>query len=214
MNTEVLPVHIAGDLTESLAYDFEISGKEYGIAVDIETTGLSATNESIQVVSMAVPGFVAVITTEPSTRPTQVIKLLENRSITKIFHNAIFDCSFLLSNWSCYADPVFCTKIGARLAGINRNPTLKDLTSLMLGVELDKSEQVSDWTRRPLTAEQIRYAARDVQYLHDLQRLVSRQISDTGQSELFEDCMRFVHARTQLNLLGFGDVYAYSLPVE
>jgi ribonuclease D len=191
---------------------FEVSGKEYGIAVDIETTGLDVSAASIQVVTLGVPGEVRVVTSSADHRPNRLLSLLEHGSISKIFHHAVFDCSFLLTRWESRLEPVFCTKVAARICGLDRNPTLAGLTNSLLGITLDKSERLSDWSSRPLTERQLFYAASDVAYLHDLRRLLTRKLIDRGKYTLFERCMTFVPTRVELATLGLDDVYSYELP--
>jgi ribonuclease D len=85
------------------------------------------------------------------------------------------------------------------------------LADEVLGVHLDKREQCSDWTSRPLSAEQEAYAGADVRHLHDLQRRLTWKLADEGRTELFDSCMMFLPARVELTLLGLNDVFAYQL---
>jgi ribonuclease D len=210
--TEMEPRMFEGDLDPDSVAGFEIAGKETGVAVDVETTGLSLKNDHVEVVSLAVPGKIAVVAIERGRRPFYLGGLLENGSIHKVFHHALFDLSFLRSQWEYQVNPVFCTKVAARIAGISRNPTLADLVATLLGVTLDKTERLSDWAARPLTGRQIDYAASDVLYLHDLYRVLTWRLADEGRTELFESCMGYLPTRVELALLGLDDVFAYELP--
>jgi ribonuclease D len=205
-------VHRSDDIDLEDLGVLEVSGKEHGLAVDIETTGLDSATASVEVVTLGVPGEVRVVTLGADYRPSRLISLLEHGSISKIFHHAVFDCSFFLARWESRVEPVFCTKVAARICGLYRNPTLAGLTSSLLGVELDKSERLSDWSSRPLSDQQLFYAASDVAYLHDLRRLLSRKLVDCGRYTLFERCMTFVPTRVELATLGLDDVYSYELP--
>ena len=209
--THELPAVYAGDLDSEAARAFELAGKQFGLAVDTETTGLNFANDSVEVVSIAVPGTVAVVTIDRDRRPSRLASLLENGAIQKIFHNALFDMTFLSRQWDYRVNPIFCTKVAARLGDISRNPTLASLVDELLGVHLDKRERRSDWTSRPLTAAQVSYAGSDVRYLHDLQRRLTWRLADRGRTELFDACMTFLTARADLTLLGLGDVFAYEL---
>jgi ribonuclease D len=199
------------DLDSATAAEFEIAGKEYGIAVDIETTGLNSQHHYVEVVSLAVPDRIAVVTIDRGKRPFYLGGLLENGSILKLFHHALFDLSFLRGHWDYRVEPVFCTKVAARIAGVSRNPTLRDLVGTLLGVSLDKRERLSDWTSRPLRSSQIDYAASDVLHLHDLYRVLSWRLADAGRTETFESCMSYLSTRVELALLGLDDVFAYEL---
>ena len=136
-----------------------------------------------------------VVALEADRRPQALIGLLENSLVPKIFHNALFDLSFLRCQWECLVEPVFCTKVAARLAGTSRNPTLQYLAEEMLGVSLDKGPRLSDWSSRPLSPEQVRYAAGDVIHLHEIQRILSWKVADVGKTALFEECMAFLKIR-------------------
>jgi ribonuclease D len=200
-----------GDLDADCAAEFEIAAKEVGLAVDVETTGLSLKNEHVEVVSLAVPGSVAVVTIDQGQRPIYLGGLLENDSILKVFDHALFDLSFLRNAWDYRVNPVFCTKVAARIVGISRNPTLAELVSTLLEVRLNKAERLSDWTSRPLSDSQIDYAASDVLHLHDLHRVLTWRLADEGRTELFESCMGYLATRVELALLGFDDVFACCL---
>jgi ribonuclease D len=203
---------LGGDLDLDTAAELEIRGKEHGLAVDTETTGLDARSSTIQVVSLAVPGKSVVLTIEGGLRPQALASLLENNSIPKIFHNALFDVTFIKAQWKYLVEPIFCTKVAARLAGVSRNPTLQCLTEQLLGVSMDKSTRMSDWTTRPLSEAQAAYASEDVVHLHDLQRVLSWMLADAGQTSLFERCMAFINSRAELDLEQLGDVFTYALP--
>jgi ribonuclease D len=210
--TDTLVQVFEGDLNADSAAQFEIVGKEAGLAIDVETTGLSLPSHHIEVISLAVPGKIAVVTIDPGRRPFHLGGLLENGSILKVVHHALFDMSFLRHDWDYRVNPVFCTKVAARIVGISRNPTLADLVSTLFGVTLDKAERLSDWTARPLSHGQIDYAASDVIYLHDLHRDLTWRLADEGQTELFGSCMGFLPTRVELALLRLDDIFAYELP--
>ena len=86
------------------------------------------------------------------------------------------------------------------------------LVDTLLGVQLDKHERLSDWHSRPLRDAQLHYAASDVRYLHELQRILTWRVADRGRTELFDSCMSFLTARAELTLLRLDDVFAYELP--
>lgn len=204
-------IHLADD--DLGLDDFDLlqeQGRQHGLAVDLETTGLDARLATIQVVSIAVPGTV-VVTSVNSPRPARIGSLLGDESILKIFHHALFDMSFLRAQWVLRVSNVLCTKVAARLAGVSLNPHLAELVSRYTGVDLDKALQKSDWRQRPLTSRQVEYAAHDVMYLHTVVRELLRELSNTGRTQLYTSAMGFLPARVELELLGLADVFAYQL---
>lgn len=205
---------LEGDLSPEVATDLEITGKEVGLAVDIETTGLVPTHDRIEVISLSVPRRVAVVTMDAEEPPHFLGELLQNGSILKVLHHALFDLSFFRAQWGYLVEPVFCTKVAARVAGVAKNPTLKDLTAQFLGIELSKLERLSNWQARPLTPKQIDYAASDVRYLHPLHRELKWRLADEGRTELFEACMSYLPSRVELGMLGLDDVFIYQLPEQ
>jgi ribonuclease D len=200
-----------GDIDSDTLRSLSESGLRGSLGVDIETTGLSPLDDRVEVISLAVPGTVAVVALDNGV-PARVAQLLSNRSIMKVFHHASFDLGFISQRWHLDVAPVFCTKVAARLAEVGRNPHLKDLVADLLGGTLDKGEQRSNWSQRPLTEAQLRYAANDVKYLDSLRQDLERRIDQVGRRALFEACMRFLSTRTELDLLGLGDVFAYEIP--
>jgi ribonuclease D len=166
----------------------------------------------VEVVSLATPTQVVIIALHKSKPPALLRQLLGDRSIEKIFHHAAFDVGFLRYRLDTNVDPVFCTKVAVRIAGVARNPTLETLTAELLGVTLDKGEQRSDWSVRPLGERQLEYAARDVLFLHQLKEVLERRLTTVGRWTLFHACMTFLTTRVELGLLGLDDVFAYRLP--
>lgn len=203
-----------GDLSEELAVLLQKEAREDGLAVDIETTGLTPKTSRLAVVSVATPKSGAVIQITDGKRPYRLGDLLEDFGILKIFHHALFDLTFLKATWGFVIEPIFCTKVAARIAGVGLNPTLEDLVLEIENVQLDKSQRMSDWQSRPLTREQVEYAITDVQHLHSLRRQLQWKLSDVGNSALFNSAMEFINARAQLELMGLRDVFAYKIPSD
>ncbi len=201
------------DLDSALFDELRTDGQEQGLAVDIETGGLSPRHDRLEVVSLATPERIVVVALDHEV-PPHLANLLMDRSVAKVLHHAAFDLGFLAYKWNIDVAPVFCSKVAARLAGIARNPTLRQLVEELLGKRLDKSLQRSDWSRRPLETDQITYAAEDVAHLHDLRRVLARRLHEQGRATIFESCMSFLPTRVELGLLGLDDVFAYSLPPE
>lgn len=205
------PVLVDGDLDRA-TYDLLLrEASPSGLAFDLETTGLNPITDRIQVITIASPKQAVVVALDHDTCPPQLGALLNVGSYRKIFHNALFDLSFIRHQWMVAVAPVFCTKVAARLAGLSRNPHLQDLVESLVGVRLDKAMQLSDWRERPLSPAQIDYAIRDVVYLHELATALETRLQDPERNRLFQACMDFMTARVELELMDFGDVYAYRL---
>jgi ribonuclease D len=203
-----------GDLDAAAQSTLADEARSVGLGVDIETSGLSPRDRAIQVLSLSTPTHIAVLAIRPLERPTRAIELLESGGITKTLHHATFDLGFLKYHWGLIVKPVFCTKVAARVAGVDRNPRLENLVGSLLGHRLDKGEQRSNWGARPLSESQIRYAANDVRYLAPLQDVLRKRLIESSRLELFNECMEFLDARVDLALLGLDDVFAYELQPE
>jgi ribonuclease D len=131
----------------------------------------------------------------------------------KIFHFARFDLAALKHWLGVDAQPVYCTKIASKLTRTYTDRhSLKDLTRELLGVELSKQQQSSDWGAKALSDAQIDYAASDVLYLHALREKLDAILAREGRTALAEACFRFLPARAALDLEGWPevDIFAHS----
>src|SRR5689334_10386298 len=139
MNTRAVPIVLEGDLDDQTYSLFKAWGREEGLAVDIETTGLSPMLDRVEVISLAAAnGFTAVVPLVPYRAAGRVGQLLEDPRIFKVFHHALFDVGFLRYRWDLQIGPIFCTKVAARIAGIDRNSRLETLISVVLGQRITK----------------------------------------------------------------------------
>ena len=140
-------------------------------------------------------------------------KLLTDPAITKIFHYARFDVALLRHALGIDVAPLWCTKIASRLVRTYTDRHgLKDLTRELLGFELSKQQQSSDWGAEQLSDPQIDYAAADVLHLHAIKDALEARLRREGRLELAEACFRFVPVRAELDLLGWEDedIFAHS----
>ena len=138
--------------------------------------------------------------------------LLENKSLTKIFHYARFDMAVLKENLNINVRNVFCTKIASKLTRTySSKHGLKDLVKEILNVELDKTEQTSDWSQKKLTKQQIQYAMNDVIYLFDLKKNLEAKLLDAKRLKTFKSIMNFLDTRVELDLMGWEntDIFAH-----
>ena len=140
-------------------------------------------------------------------------RLLTDPAVTKIFHYARFDVALLRHALGIDVAPLWCTKIGSRLARTYTDRHgLKDLTRELLGFEISKQQQSSDWGAPQLSEAQIDYAASDVLHLHALRDALEARLRREGRLDLARACFDFLPVRAELDLLGWDeeDIFAHS----
>jgi ribonuclease D len=185
------------------------------IAIDTETMGLSLTRDRLCLVQLS-PGDgsadVVQIPAQAADAPN-LKRLLGDANVLKIFHFARFDLGMLQKNLGAMPAPVYCTKIASRLTRTYTDKHgLKDLVREVLGQDLSKQQQSSDWGAAALTDAQISYAASDVFYLHALKEKLDVMLAREGRDKLAAACFRFLPDRVRLDLAGFAeeDIFAHS----
>lgn len=185
------------------------------IAVDTETMGLSLTRDRLCLVQLS-PGDgsadVVQIPAQAANAPN-LKRLLADANVLKIFHFARFDLGMLHKNLGVMPAPVYCTKIASRLTRTYTDKHgLKDLVREVLGHDLSKQQQSSDWGAAALSDAQVSYAASDVLYLHALKEKLDVMLVREGRDKLAEACFRFLPDRVRLDLAGFAeeDIFAHS----
>jgi ribonuclease D len=185
------------------------------VAIDTETMGLDHHRDRLCVVQLS-PGDgsadVVQIPRGASDAPN-LRKLLANPGVTKIFHFARFDLGVLQQTFGIMATPVYCTKIASRLVRTYTDKHgLKDLTRDLLGIEVSKQQQLTDWGAAELTDAQVAYAASDVLHLHALKEKLDAMLAREGRAELASACFRFLPDRVRLDLAGWEaeDIFAHS----
>ncbi len=185
------------------------------IAIDTETMGLSLARDRLCLVQLS-PGDgsadVVQIPAQAADAPN-LKRLLADANVLKIFHFARFDLGMLLKNLGVMPSPVYCTKIASRLTRTYTDKHgLKDLVREVLGHDLSKQQQSSDWGAAALTDAQISYAASDVFYLHALREKLDVMLAREGRDKLAAACFRFLPDRVRLDLAGFAeeDIFAHS----
>ncbi|WP_421859149.1 ribonuclease D [Oricola sp.] len=185
------------------------------IAIDTETLGLNPHRDRLCVVQLS-PGDgsadVVQIAAGQSSAPN-LAALLTDNSRTKIFHFGRFDIAVLNKAFGVTTAPVFCTKIASRLTRTYTDRHgLKDVTRELLGIELSKQQQSSDWAAETLSEAQLEYAASDVLHLHALMDALTFRLEREGRTELAADCFRFLPTRAALDLAGWPeeDIFSHS----
>ena len=185
------------------------------VAIDTETLGLNPHRDRLCVVQISPgDGSADVIQIAPGMKEApNLVQLLRDRSITKIFHYGRFDIAVLYNALGAMAEPVFCTKIASRLTRTYTDRHgLKDICAELLGVTLSKQQQSSDWAAETLTPEQLEYAASDVLYLHRLREAHSVRLARENRTGEADSCFRFLPTRAKLDLMGWAeeDIFAHS----
>jgi ribonuclease D len=185
------------------------------VAVDTETMGLDPRRDRLCLVQLAPGDGSADIVQIPSggARAPNLQRLFADASILKIFHFARFDLAALYHAFGVMPAPVFCTKIVSRLTRTYTDKHgLKDLVRELLGVDLSKQQQTSDWGAETLSEAQIAYAASDVLHLHALKEKLEAQAAREGRLDLAKACFEFLPHRARLDLAGWGaeDIFSHS----
>jgi ribonuclease D len=185
------------------------------VAMDTEAMGLDLHRDRLCVVQVS-PGDgsadVIQIPAGPSAAPN-LTKLLADATVLKIFHFARFDLAVLHKHLGIMAAPIYCTKIASRIARTYSDKHgLKDLVRELLGIDLSKQQQLSDWGAESLTDAQLAYAASDVLHLHALKEKLDAILLREGRADLAAACFRFLPDRVRLDLAGWAgeDIFAHS----
>ena len=177
------------------------------IAVDTETMGLRLERDRLCVVQISAgDGHAHLVQILPNTPAPRLTAVLADLSLLKIFHFARFDLAMSQKYLGVRVAPVFCTRTASRLVRTNTDKHgLKDLCKELLGIEISKQQQSSDWAADKLTQEQVDYAASDVLYLHQLKAEMERLLKREGRMALAEACFGFLPDRAALDVAGWAD---------
>jgi ribonuclease D len=197
-----------GDLPDLAHY------KTGAVAIDTETMGLDVRRDRLCVVQLSPgDGSADVVQVTPGAGAANIKALLADGNTLKLFHFGRFDLATLYQAFGVMAGPVYCTKIASRLARTYTDKHgLKDLTRELLGVDLSKQQQLSDWGAGELTEAQVAYAASDVLHLHALRQKLDAMLAREGRSELAAACFGFLPHRVRLDLAGWAaeDIFSHS----
>jgi ribonuclease D len=190
-------------------------GADFGqsVAIDTETLGLVPRRDRLCVVQLSRGDGTADVVqiAAGQTRAPNIEKLLADPAVTKIFHFARFDIAVLYKTFGVMAGPLYCTKIASKLVRTYTDRHgLKDLVRELLGVELSKQQQSSDWASTDLSEAQLAYAASDVLHLHGLRTKLDAMLLREGRQTLAAACFDFLPTRAQLDLLGWPEADIFS----
>ena len=184
------------------------------VAIDTETLGLKPARDKLCLVQISTGDGNAVLVQMDRTKydAPNLKALLVNPKVLKIFHFARFDVAVLKQYLNVDTAPLFCTKIASKLVRTYTDRHgLKELVRELLGIDLNKLQQSSDWGAHSLTDAQKAYAAEDVVYLHELKQRLEQMLEREDRTLLAKSCFEFLPTRTSLDLLGWPeeDVFAH-----
>lgn len=178
------------------------------VAVDTETMGLDPTRDRLCLVQLSAGDgtcHLVQIGKGQIEAPT-LSRLLADADTLKLFHFARFDIAMLNRYLGVAVAPLYCTKIASKLVRTYTDKHgLKDLTKELLGIDMSKQQQSSDWGAETLTQAQQQYAASDVLHLHALKQRLDEMLAREGRAELAQACFGFLPTRAQLDLSGWAD---------
>ncbi|MFD0910357.1 ribonuclease D [Ruegeria arenilitoris] len=185
------------------------------VAIDCETMGLNPHRDRLCVIQMSGgDGDCHIVQVEKGqTSAPNLSAMLENPDVLKLFHFGRFDIAAMYHAFGALAAPVYCTKIASRLVRTYTDRHgLKNLCQELLGVDISKQQQMSDWGAETLTEAQLDYAASDVLYLHRLRDALNARLEREGRTEMAQACFDFLPMRARLDLAGWPetDIFAHS----
>ena len=175
------------------------------VAIDTETMGLNPLRDRLCLLQITNgDGVCHLIKFDyRNIKPKNLIKILKNKKILKIFHYARFDVAMLKHNFDIEIENIYCTKIASKLSRtFTDKHGYKDLCKELLNINISKNEQSSDWRKKKLTLKQQKYAATDVLYLHKIKEKLDIMLNRENRMKVAQSCFNFVKIRTDLDLIG------------
>lgn len=184
------------------------------VAVDTETLGLNPHRDRLCLVQLSRgDGSADLVQIAPGQRAApRLSALMADPKVLKIMHFARFDVAVIAHAFGVMPGPIYCTKIASKLTRTYTDRHgLKDLTRELLGVEISKQQQSSDWGADVLSEAQHAYAASDVLHLHALRARLDEMLAREGRAEIAAECFRFLPTRARLDLMGWerSDIFAH-----
>ena len=185
------------------------------VAIDCESMGLNPHRDRLCVVQLSGgDGDAHVVQIDRGqTQAPNLSALLTDAAVLKLFHFGRFDIAMMYHAFGALAQPVYCTKIASRLVRTYTDRHgLKNLTQELLGIDISKHQQMSDWGAETLTEAQLEYAASDVLHLHALRDELDARLAREGRTDLAQACFDFLPTRARLDLAGWPetDIFAHT----
>ena len=178
------------------------------VAIDTEAMGLNHHRDRLCLVQLSNGDNIChlVKINKNSSKPINLIKLLKNKKVVKIFHYARFDVGLLKYSFDINIENIYCTKIASKLTRtFTDKHGYKDLCKDLLNVEISKIQQTTDWGSEKLTSAQQKYAATDVLHLHKIRKELDKKLIREGIAKIAKKCFDFLITKTELDLLGWSE---------
>ena len=183
------------------------------IAIDTEAMGLEPKRDPLTLVQISTGNNDCHIIqlNRKKYKADNLVKILEDEKINKIFHYARFDVAILQYFLKADVKNIYCTKIASKIARTYTDKHgLKDLVKEIIGIDLNKQMQSSDWGAEKLTEKQLKYAASDVIYLHKLKNELNKMLIRENRIVLLENCLKFIKTRVDLDLSNYKiDIFSH-----
>ncbi|WP_299348951.1 ribonuclease D [uncultured Shimia sp.] len=179
------------------------------VAIDCETMGLNPHRDRLCVIQMSSGDGNAhlVQVAKGQTEAPNLCRMLEDPNVLKLFHFGRFDIAAMYNAFGAVTAPVYCTKIASKLIRTYTDRHgLKNLLQELLGVDISKQQQMSDWGTETLSDAQLDYAASDVLYLHRLRDELNTRLDREGRTEMAQACFDFLPMRARLDLAGWPEI--------
>ncbi|MBL8845635.1 MAG: ribonuclease D [Hyphomicrobium zavarzinii] len=205
MSAPTITLH-TGDLPANITF-------KGSVAIDTETQGLNPQRDRLCLIQLSAgDGTAHLVQLDPGGYDAPRLKaLLTDPSVTKIFHFARFDLAVIEKYLGVTVSPVYCTKIVSKLVRTYTDRHgLKDITSELLGIELSKQQQSSDWASATLSQQQLAYAAADVLHLHALKAKLDAMLEREGRTHFAKAAFEFLPTQAKLDLAGYGEMDIFS----
>ena len=184
------------------------------VAIDTETMGLRPGRDRLCLVQLSTgDGHAHLVRFSGNYEAPNLRAVLQDKNVTKILHYARFDLAVFQKYFDICCEPVYCTKIASKLSRtFTDRHGLKSLVSDVLGIEISKEKQSSDWGSEHLSDEQLKYAANDVLYLHQLKDKLNDMLVRENRQHLAQNCFKLLNTRAELDLLGWydTDIFAHT----
>lgn len=184
------------------------------VAIDTETMGLNPHRDRLCLVQLSSGDGTAhlVQIAKGQKRAPNLTRLIRSRKVEKLFHFGRFDIAVLFNALGALSAPVYCTKIASKMTRtFTDRHGLRVLCQDLIGVDISKQQQSSDWGAETLTDAQLEYAASDVLYLHRLREVLDARLKREGREKIAAECFRFLPHRAMLDLQGWPeeDIFAH-----
>lgn len=191
--------------------EYEMIYKDGSVAIDTETTGLNFKKDELCTIQLYSKNCMVLIRYDSTTKYTNLIKILEDLKVKKIFHNAVFDVSFLMKNLEInLINNIICTRISSKLVnGLKHNNSLKSLLEEYLNIDISKEFQISNWSVETLSQGQIDYAMNDVRYLNELWEKLKCKLEQEQLLSMAQKIFDFVPIYVLLQMKDIDNIFIY-----